>query len=179
MAVNDDVVALIEAYVFAADGPVTLEQVARVAGITPLEAAEVLSSIQQEFASPRHGIELVRVGGGYCFRTKKEYGKLLADAPQVGRRPRPLSRAALETLAVVAYRGPVTKAEIEAIRGVNSEGAIETLLERGLIKEAGRKPVPGRPVTYVITNLFLELAGINSPSDLPPIDQLGNSPGPV
>ncbi|MGB9867072.1 MAG: SMC-Scp complex subunit ScpB [Bacillota bacterium] len=167
---NDDVRALIEAYIFAAENPVELDQIAKVAGLTRLEAAEVVSAIQKEYQGGHHGVELVHLAGGYSFRTKKEYGKRLAEAPGVGRRSRPLSRAAMETLAVIAYRGPVTKAEIEAIRGVNSEGAIETLLERGLIKEAGRKPVPGRPVTYAVTNLFLQLAGIDSVRDLPSIE---------
>jgi segregation and condensation protein B len=100
--------------------------------------------------------------------TAPEYAEKVSA---VGRsRPQPLSPAALETLAVVAYRQPVTRAEIEAVRGVKVEGVVATLLERGLIREAGRKRAPGRPALYATTEEFLRFFGLNSLSDLPEPD---------
>ena len=122
------------------------------------------------------GLQLLHIAGGWQLATRSEYavfvGKMLARSASK------LSRAALETLSIVAYRQPVTAPEIEAIRGVSAAGVMKTLLERGLITEAGKKNAPGRPNLYTTTQDFLHYFGMNSLADLPPIEQLPN-PEPV
>ncbi|HHV78130.1 MAG TPA: SMC-Scp complex subunit ScpB [Firmicutes bacterium] len=166
-------VALIEALLFVSNRALTIGEIAKGTGLTELEVADALESLEKELGSPHHGIALVRLGGGYTLRTKKEYGEKLLMNAAFTREARGLSRAALETLAIIAYKQPVTRAEIEVLRGVKCDGPLETLLERGLIEEAGRKRLPGRPVTYATTPLFLELLGLNSLKELPPIGNEG------
>jgi len=116
------------------------------------------------------GLQIVRVAGGFQMCTKPEFSEVCQRilVPQNQK----LSRAQLETLAVVAYRQPVTQPEVEAIRGVDSNGVMKKLLERGLIKEIGRKQTPGRPILYGTTPKFLEHMGLDDLADLPDIDTL-------
>lgn len=161
--------ALIEALLFVSDRPLSLKEIAELVGVTELEAACALQDLEEEFTRERHGIAVVRLAGGYTFRTKGDCGEKLLNTPGIVREARGLSRAALETLTIIAYKQPVTRMEIEALRGVKCDGPIETLLERGLIREAGRKALPGKPIVYATTPLFLELLGLNSLSELPAI----------
>lgn len=117
------------------------------------------------------GLQVVKIAGGYQLRTRPEYAEICAKLLHPSNQR--LSRAALETLAVVAYRQPVTQPEIEAIRGVSVDGVMKTLVDRGLIREMGRKQTVGRPILYCTTDQFLQHFGLSSLSDLPDVETLG------
>jgi segregation and condensation protein B len=162
---------LVEALIFCAPAPLTeAELAARLPPGTDVPGA--LAEIARFFA-PR-GVTLARVAGGYAFRTAPDLAPDLAPALRGGvAEPRKLSRAALETLAIVAYHQPVTRAEIEEIRGVStSKGSLDLLLETGWVRLRGRRRTPGRPVTYGTTPAFLEHFGLDAVSDLPGLDEL-------
>lgn len=163
-----DLMAAVEALLFAAPEPLPAERIADALEVERPLVEAALERLAQHYAAGPHGIELHRVGGGYRLVTQPRY------APVIERLERPrravLSHAALETLAIVAYRQPITRAEIEALRGVSSESPLATLLEHGLICELGRKEAPGRPILYGTTRRFLEYVGINDLSELPPLE---------
>jgi len=121
------------------------------------------------------GLQVVQVAGGYQLCTRPEFAEVVARYLQP--QPTKLSRAALETVAIIAYRQPITLPEIEAIRGVQSEGVVRTLLQRGLIQEVGRKQTAGRPVLYGTTPQFLHYFGLNSLEELPELEELNLSEG--
>lgn len=160
--------AALEAVLFAAAEPLSAERVAEILGIAVDEALELLLELRRDYDYGGRGIELVEVAGGYRLMTRPDFAlfvqRLRSDDDTAA-----LSRPALETLAVIAYRQPVTRVEIEAIRGVKCEKAINTLLERGLIKEMGRRRGPGRPIIYGTTTAFLEHFGLRDLSELPPL----------
>ena len=161
------VVRLAEALIFSA--PTPLGPAALAARLPPgTDVPAVVAEIARAYGS--RGLTLVRVAGGYAFRTAPDLaGALRGDAPE----PRKLSRAALETLAIVAYHQPVTRAEIEEIRGVTtSKGSLDLLLETGWVRLRGRRRTPGRPVTYGTTPAFLDHFGLDAISDLPGLDEL-------
>jgi segregation and condensation protein B len=156
--------AAVESLLFAAPEPLSAERIAQIMDV-PQEDVEAALSHLANGAYKDRGIHVVRVAGGYQMRTHPDFaqyvGRLLASPPSR------LSRAALETLAIVAYRQPVTLPEIEAIRGVDASGVVRTLTERGLIEEVGRKETVGRPVLYATTSSFLQHFGLNALEDLP------------
>jgi len=161
--------AILESLLFAAGEPVSLARLAVVLDNVPKEAIrKALNEMALAYAGGR-GIALEQVAGGYQLRTPKEHAlyvrKLLAAKP-----PR-LSRSLLETLAIVAYRQPITRPEIEQLRGVDSGGVLETLLERRLIKIAGRKEAPGRPMVYATTAEFLEAFSLKDLESLPDLSE--------
>ncbi|SEP47428.1 segregation and condensation protein B [Methylobacterium sp. ap11] len=161
------VVRLAEALIFSAPAP--LGPAALAARLPPgTDVPAVVAEIARIYGS--RGLTLVRVAGGYAFRTAPDLaGALRGDATE----PRKLSRAALETLAIVAYHQPVTRAEIEEIRGVTtSKGSLDLLLETGWVRLRGRRRTPGRPVTYGTTPAFLDHFGLDAVSDLPGLDEL-------
>lgn len=163
---SDRLVAAVEALLFVADGPVRLGTLARVLEVSEAEARRAVEALSRACARPDRGVEVVEVAGGFALATKPELAPLLEAAG----RARPavaLSRAALETLAVIAYRQPITRPEIDAIRGVNSDSAVRTLLDRGLVRELGRKNAVGRPILYGTTEVFLQAFGLKSLDDLP------------
>lgn len=121
------------------------------------------------------GLQVVQVAGGYQLSTRPEFAEVVARYLQP--QPTKLSRAAPETVAIIAYRQPITLPEIEAIRGVQSEGVVRTLLQRGLIQEVGRKQTAGRPVLYGTTPQFLHYFGLNSLEELPELDETNLSVG--
>jgi segregation and condensation protein B len=158
---------ILEALLFAAEGPLDEKTLAArlPAG---LDVRALLAQLQQEYAG--RGVNLVRVGGKWTLRTASDLAWLLTREAVVARR---LSRAAIETLAIVAYHQPVTRAEIEEIRGVStSKGTLDVLLETGWIRLRGRRKAPGRPVTYGTTEAFLSHFGLEAVADLPGIDEL-------
>lgn len=162
-----DAVRLAEALIFCASTPVTeADLAARLPSGTDMRA--VLAEIAGAYAD--RGLVLARVAGGYAFRTAPDLAPALrGGVPE----PRRLSRAALETLAIVAYHQPVTRAEIEEIRGVTtSKGSLDLLLETGWVRLRGRRRTPGRPVTYGTTPAFLDHFGLDAVSDLPGLDEL-------
>jgi segregation and condensation protein B len=168
---REDIKSIIESLLFVADGPLTLQRLQEVIDGTSKE--EVLSDVnelQEELENSRRGIRLVEVAGGYQMRTAKVNADWVKKF--LGGRPARMSRPTLETLAIIAYRQPITKAEIEAIRGVDVDGVMNTLLERDLIRAVARKDVPGRPFLYGTTQQFLELFNLKDLSHLPTLKEM-------
>jgi len=165
MMIGDPLRAL-EAALFAAEAPMTLAEVTAATGIEEPKAA--LADLAALYEG--RGIELVERGGRWLLQTAPDLGHILRRERE---EPRKLSRAGIETLAIIAYHEPVSRAEIEAIRGVQiSKGTLDALIEAGWIKPAGRREVPGRPLTYATTPAFLDHFGLGSRKDLPGIDDL-------
>lgn len=160
---------VLECMLFVASEPLSSRQIADTLEMEQARVEEALASLEQDL-SDGHGLQLARVAGAYQLCTRPEFGDYCALILQPAKRK--LSKAALETLAVVAYRQPCTMPEIEAVRGVSVDGVIKTLTERGLVKEAGRKQAPGRPILYATTQEFLEYFGLNDIAELPDIDML-------
>ena len=160
---------VIECMLFVSCEPVTAGHIAEALETEPSRVEDALASLEEDL-NCGHGLQLMRVAGGYQICTRPEFGDYCAMILQPAKRK--LSKAALETLAVVAYRQPCTMPEIEAVRGVCVDGVIKTLTDRGLVKEAGRKQAPGRPILYTTTEEFLEYFGLNDISELPDIDML-------
>ena len=167
---TDDIKAIVESLLFASGVPLPLRRLVEVIGAHKTEVKEALAALRAEYTGPYRGVRLREVAGGYQFRTVADY----ADYVQALGRDKPvkLSRAALETLAIIAYRQPVTKIEIEAIRGVDVDGVLHSLLTRKLITVLGRKDVPGRPWIYGTSQQFLEIFNLDSITDLPPLPEL-------
>jgi segregation and condensation protein B len=159
------------AVLFAAGGPVKLEAATRALGVTNDEMEPALVLLREH---PPLGLRLQRSAGELELVSDPASARFVEALLGV-ERPARLSRAALETLAIVAYRQPATRGEVEAVRGVNCDSAITTLLNRGLIAESGRKETVGRPVLYATTPEFLQHLGLESLQDLPPLP--GNGPG--
>ncbi len=155
---------IIEAILFAAGRVVTQEELVLALEIDKKQIEELVKNMQKEFAN--RGIEIIKVEDGYQLCSKKEYYEYIY--PILDKRAKPnLSTAALETLAIIAYNPRATRAEIEAIRGVNSDGTIYKLLDYGLIEDAGKADLPGKPTTYKTTPEFLKMFGYESLSKLP------------
>jgi segregation and condensation protein B len=162
----DDLLRALEAALFAAESPMTGTELANVIGVERLDDA--LLRLQALYAG--RGIELVERGGRWHFQTAGDLAHILRRTRE---EPRKLSRAGIETLAIIAYHEPVSRAEIEAIRGVQiSKGTLDVLLEAGWIRPAGRREVPGRPIIYATTPSFLSHFGLDSRRDLPGIADL-------
>jgi segregation and condensation protein B len=165
-----DLETALEALLLVVDSPAEEEALATALNTTPLRVAEHLRLLSNKYTDQDRGIDLRRAGGGWRFYTRDRYApyveKLLLD----GQRAK-LTRAALETLAVIAYRQPVTRARVAAVRGVNCDGVIRTLLARGLVEETGTDLETGG-FLYRTTELFLERLGLSSLDDLPPIAPL-------
>ncbi len=162
---------VIEAIIFASPAPVSISVLRQAVADAPLELLkQAISSLEADYSMEGRGIELVRAGKGFRFQTRPCYRKwILRSAKRSCQR---LSRAGLETLSVIAYRQPVTRAEIERIRGVDSSGTIRHLLSRNLVRIAGRKDVPGRPLLYATTSHFLEVFQLGSIKDLPGVNEI-------
>ena len=165
MSPPDDLMRAVEAVLFAADAPLTPQAIEGHVGADPRPALERLA---RDYAG--RGVELVRRGERWHFQTAADLAHLLRRERE---EPRRLSRAAVETLAIVAYHEPITRAEIEAIRGVQvSGGTLDVLMEAGWVRPAGRRDVPGRPLAYATTPGFLAAFGLASRRDLPGLDDL-------
>jgi segregation and condensation protein B len=162
--------SIVESLLFVAEGPLTLPRLAEVIdGAAKGEIKAALDQIGADLEANQRGIRLAEVAGGYQLRTAKENAEWVKKF--LGGRPARMSRATLETLAIIAYRQPVTKAEIEAIRGVDVDGVVNTLMERNLIRAVGRKDVPGRPFLFGTTAEFLQLFNLKDLSDLPTLKE--------
>lgn len=170
--------AIVEAMLFVSPEPLSLTRLASVLGdVTKAEIESVLRILGEELDQEGRGIRLAEVAGGFRLVTKQEYApwiKRLDKAKSTAK----LSRSALESLAIIAYKQPIVRSEIEEIRGVETSGVVRTLLERKLVRIVGRKEVPGRPIMYGTTKFFLEHFGLNDLSQLPPLrefKELGES----
>ncbi|WP_027340000.1 SMC-Scp complex subunit ScpB [Halonatronum saccharophilum] len=162
----DEIRGAVEALLFMGTDPLKLKDIVDVLGITKEEVKDSLDKIKKEYQGADKGIELVTVNKGYQLQTKEQYQPFIKELhkPEMNNS---LSQAALETLTIVAYKQPITRAEVEAIRGVNVEKALKTLQKRGLIKEKGKKDTIGNPIIYGTTDQFLEYMGLNDLKDLP------------
>jgi segregation and condensation protein B len=168
---------ILESFLFISDSPIRLETLVEILPESNKEAIlEGIRQIQTEYEDRSKGIELVEVAGGYQFRTKPSWAGWVSRLKKV--KAVKLSQAALETLAIVAYRQPIIRPAIEEIRGVDSGSVLHTLLEKGLIKMMGRKDLPGRPIVYGTTKTFLELFSLNTLSDLPSLKEIQPPPSP-
>jgi len=163
----DDALRAVEATLFAAEEPLSAADIALYVG-EGVDVAAALAELQGHYAG--RGVELVERGGRWHFQTAADLAHILRREREESRR---LSRAAVETLAIIAYHEPVSRAEIEAIRGVQiSKGTLDVLMEAGWVRPAGRREVPGRPLTYATTQDFLTHFGLESRRDLPGLDDL-------
>jgi segregation and condensation protein B len=175
--------AQLEAIIYAAETPITLEQMSALVKDTVVaegvsDEAEIRSRVRSsleelvtDYSAPEHGIEIRQVAGGYRMSTKPEQHEVVRAFAKSLKPPNRLSMPALETLAVIAYKQPVTVPEINDIRGVDSGGVIGTLLERKLITTAGRKQVIGRPILYKTTKEFLLRFGLKDVNELPSMEE--------
>lgn len=165
--------SLLEAVIFAADDPPTVDQLAEGLGLPKEQLETDLSALCESYRSDLRGIEIRAVGGGYRMSTKAEHHEAVRAFVKTVRPKLRLSKAALETLAVVAYRQPVTLPEIQAIRGVvNASGVVHTLLSHKLIATAGRKKIIGRPMRYKTTPDFLLQFGLSDLNELPTLKEM-------
>ncbi len=162
--------ALIEALLFCATSPIRPEEVAKRLSLPLEEVNKAFSLLEKETEKGGRGVVLKRVAGGYLFATRPEFRDRIEAFFGINDQPK-LTKAALETLAIVAYRQPITLAQINEIRGADSSHAVRKLLEKGFIKVAGRKKVPGRPLLYRTTEKFLKVFGLNSLEDLPSFEE--------
>ena len=163
---------LIEAALFAAPRPVTVEELEALdSEVSHAEIRQALEQLREHYEFDGHGVELAEMAGGFQIVTRPAFAAAIERAQLNQRQPK-LSGAMLETLAVIAYRQPVGRQEIEEIRGVNASGVLRTLQERGLIEVVGRGEALGRPLLYGTTPLFLELLGLPDLANLPRVDEL-------
>jgi segregation and condensation protein B len=171
MQVLDKQVALLEAILFLESEPVSRKLLEKVSGMAPDEVSAALEKLGRIYSAEDHGLELITLAGGYMFAPKKELWEHLKG--RYGKKAEArLSRAALETLAIIAYSQPITRSEIESIRGVSSDGMVKLLSARNFIKEVGKKEVPGKPVQYGTTKEFLLHFNLESISDLPKLNEV-------
>ena len=157
----------IEGIIFISDDPVKAKEIAEILKEDLVKVKESIQELLAEWENKESSIKIEEVAGGYQFRTKEEFKEMLTE--YINKKPYRLSRAGLEVLGIIAKKQPVTKIEIDKIRGVDSVGALNVLIERELIKVVGEKEVPGRPFLYSTTELFLEVFSLNTIKDLPEI----------
>lgn len=163
--------AILEALLFVSHEPLTTDRAVAVLGISRAEAVQGFRQLQQQYDREERGIQVVEIAGGFRLATRAEFAPWVKRLEKIKPAPK-LSRSALETLAIVSYRQPIVRSEIESIRGVETSGVLRTLLERKLIRMVGRKEVPGRPIMYGTTKFFLEHFGLRDLSELPPLREL-------
>lgn len=165
----DNIKYAIEGILFAAGEPVKAAKLAVVLDSSIPEVESAVSELKEEYNTCHRGFNIIDISDGYQICSRPEYYTYIREI--LGeQRNQPLSNAAMEALAIIAYKQPVTRGMVEKIRGVNSDGCINRLYERGLIDEAGRLDAPGRPVLYKTTDTFLRCFGLRTPKDLPPIN---------
>lgn len=164
--------AVLEAAIFASPEPIRLAHLAYALGEAPERIRALLETLAAEFQRPEHGLMLRMVAGGYQLITKPEHHQELRDLVENLPPPAPLSKAAVETAAIIAYKQPITAAELESIRGVRNRETLRTLLRRKIIAPAGRTKTRGHPVQYRTTRRFLTEFGLESLAELPSLEGL-------
>ena len=161
---TDDLKAIVKVY-FVSNKPLTIKEVSEIINVSQEETKNLLEELYFEYQKKNRGFTLAKLARGYLFTTKKEH------APFIEKLYKPklssLSTAALETLAIIAYKQPITRSEIELLRGVKVDKIIYTLIDRNLVEEVGRREGPGRPILYGTTRDFLQYFGLNDLSQLP------------
>jgi segregation and condensation protein B len=162
--------SILESLLFAAGEPLSIARIAAVLdNVTKAEIHNSLAALAAEYSANNRGLAIEEVAGGYQLRTPKEHAQYVRRL--LAARPPRLSRPLLETVAIIAYRQPITRPEIEQLRGVDTGGVLETLLERRLVKIAGRKEAPGRPMMYATTPEFLEVFSLKDLESLPDLKE--------
>jgi segregation and condensation protein B len=162
----------VEALLFATDRPLTIEDICDLTGGGPDSVAQALERVRESLEEEGHSLSIVELAGGHRMVTDPSHGEMVAQLFE-DRRPGRLSRAAIESLAVIAYNQPCTRAAVESIRGVNCDSALKSLLERDLIRICGRQDTVGRPLTYSTTDAFLAYFGLGSIEHLPRKREIG------
>ena len=167
----DETTPIVEALIFVAPDPIGLDRIAEIIGdVTASDVESAIETLNESYERDGRVFRIIRGGGGYRFTTIPEYGRWIKEVVVGGGRIR-LSRAALETISIIAYRQPITRGDVEAVRGVELGGILRTLLERGLIKISGRAKTPGRPLLYATTPEFLRHFGLDSLDELPAVGE--------
>ncbi len=169
---TEQLIAGFEAVLYAGGEPVSIERLSQVFEIKPEKVVKTMELLEKKLTAGDSGLELLKLENTYQLATKAEFAEYIKKAYDIKRRT-PLSPAALEVLAVVAYNQPVTKSFIEQVRGVDCSGVVTTLIEKGLIEERGRLELPGKPLLYGTTKNFLRCFSISDLSELPPLPKTG------
>jgi segregation and condensation protein B len=162
--------ALVEAVLYLESEPLEEVAISRISGLSRDLVKGALENLRRRYSQEESGLELIHIGGGVMISPKKEYWENLKERYGKKNEAR-ISRAAMETLSIIAYSQPITRSEVEAIRGVSADTMIRLLLEKKLIRETGKKDIPGKPVQYGTTREFLKLFRLNSIADLPKLDE--------
>lgn len=161
-------IAAIEAIMFAYGEPITIEKLSEASGIDRETAVKLIDQLERRYNVQESGLRILRINNGFQIAARAEYAENIKAALET-RKQQPLSQAAMETLSIVAYNQPVTKAFVEQVRGIDSSSVVNTLVERNLLEEAGRLDLPGRPVAYRTTDNFLRCFGLSRIEELPPL----------
>ncbi len=162
--------ALVETILFLESEPIAEKQISNIAQLSEEVVGHCIENLKEKYAQESSGLELAMITGGWCLVPKSEFWDVLREKYGEKNSGR-LSKSALETLSIIAYSQPITRSEIEQIRGVSADNMIRLLIERNLIKEVGRKEVPGKPVQFGTTKEFLKFFHLNSISELPKLDE--------
>lgn len=175
---QEEMKSMLEAMLFVSHEPLTLDKMAAVLEDVPKPVLKtILQGLQTDYDQPGRGLQIVEIAGGYQCVTRPEYG-LIIKRLMKNKTTTKLSRSALETLAIIGYKQPLTRAEIEKIRGVETSGVLRTLLDQKLVRIVGRQDVPGRPILYGTGKHFLQRFGLRSLRDLPPLKEIKELGGP-
>jgi segregation and condensation protein B len=168
----NEIKSLLEALIFVSPTPIGLKKILEVVGdgFPKKDIESALAQLVHDYASPERGLYLQEVADGFQFRTKPRFSEWIKRLKKIS--PARLSKAALETLAIIAYKQPVTRGEVQHLRGVEVDGIVRTLLEKNLIRIVGRKEIPGRPILYGTTQRFLELFELKNLSFLPSLEEI-------
>lgn len=161
-------IAIIEAIMFAYGDPISIDKLSEASGIDADTAAKLVNQLERRYNVQGSGLRIIRLNNTYQISTRADLAAYVKTALD-NYRQTPLSQAAMESLAIIAYNQPVTKGFVEQIRGIDSSGVVNTLVERGLIEEAGRLELPGRPIAYRTTDVFLRCFGLTALEELPPL----------
>ena len=164
---------IVEALIFSSPKPLSLHEISVAANLSSKSAEDIIDELNEEYTTTNRSFRIENVAGGYKMFTLPEYHPYISRANKREKELR-LSTAALEALAIIAYKQPVTKAEIERIRGVDCDGVIKNLVSKNLVKIEGRSPAPGKPLLYVTTDYFLEFFGLPSLEHLPPLAEVSD-----
>jgi segregation and condensation protein B len=167
---NPEAAGLVESVLYLHSEPIDIKNLSRITNLPRSTVLDALSLLKDEYDQEHHGLEIVEIGGGFCFSPKQQYFQALR-ATYGQQNMKRFSRAAMETLAIIAYSQPITKAEIESIRGVSADGMIKLLSEYRLVKEVGKRDAPGKPIQYGTTKDFLVRFGLKSIANLPKLDE--------
>lgn len=169
---NTNLKQIVESLIFASERPLTMEKLKEVLGTEDTaRIEEAVNALKEEYRNTGRSFSVAEVAGGYQLATNSEYADWIS---RLYKKPvEKLSNPSMETLAIIAYKQPITRSEIEAIRGVNVDGVVKSLMERNLIKTRGRRESPGRPIIYGTTNEFLIRFGLKSLKELPTLKEFG------